>query len=366
MLTTLAGTRVEDLDTPAMLIDLDAMDRNIAHIAGTLEAAGVNWRPHAKGHKTPAIAHRQIAAGAIGITCAKLGEAEVFAQNGVKDILIASQIVGPIKTRRLASLIAATGADVMVAVDSAANVRELDAAAGEYGVRPRVVIEIDTGMQRAGTQPGAQTVELAKLAASMPNLRFAGVMSWEGHAVSMKEHDVRHAAIDAAIGLLVETAEACRAAGLPVEIVSCGGSGTYLHTSRHQGITEIQAGGATLGDIFYRELESPAEPALSLMVQVISRPNPERIIFDAGRKTVDPSNRAPEARNLAGVTKIGLSAEHGTITLDRPNTDLQVGDRIFFDIGYHDQALHLHENLYAVRDGAVVGIWPTLARGKIQ
>ncbi len=366
MLTTLAGTRVEDLDTPAMLIDLDAMDRNIAHIAGTLKAAGVNWRPHAKGHKTPAIAHRQIAAGAIGVTCAKLGEAEVFAQNGVKDILIASQVVGPIKARRLAALIASTGADVVVAVDDASNVRELDAAAGEYGVKPRVVIEIDTGMQRAGTQPGAPTVELAKLVHSLPNLRFAGVMSWEGHAVSMKDHEVRREAIERSIGQLLETAEACRAAGLPVEIVSCGGSGTYLTTSKQQGITEVQAGGATLGDIFYRELQSPAEPALTLMVQVISRPTPDRIIFDAGRKTVDPTTRSPEVRGVEGVVGLGLSAEHGTLKLDRPNTEIKVGDRLYFDIGYHDQALHLHENLYAVRDGVVVGVWPTLSRGKIQ
>jgi D-serine deaminase-like pyridoxal phosphate-dependent protein len=366
MLTTLAGIRVEDLDTPAMLIDIDAMDRNIGHIANTLRTAGVNWRPHAKGHKTPAIAHRQIAAGAIGVTCAKLGEAEVFAQNGVRDILVASQVVGPIKTRRLAALIAATGADVMVAADDAANVAELDAAAGTYGVRPRVVVEIDSGMQRAGTRPGAPTVELAQRIAAMPNLRFAGVMSWEGHAVSMPDHDERRAAIGNAIGLLVESAEACRAAGLPVEIVSCGGSGTYLTTCEIPGITEVQAGGATLGDYFYRELQSPAEPALSLMVQVISRPTPERIIFDAGRKTVDPSNRAPRPRGIEGVTGLGLSAEHGTINLDRPNTELAVGDRMYFDIGYHDQALHLHEYLYAVRDGMVVGIWPTLARGKIQ
>ncbi|MGI9253706.1 MAG: alanine racemase, partial [Thermomicrobiales bacterium] len=217
-----------------------------------------------------------------------------------------------------------------------------------------------------GTQPGAPTVALAQQIADAPNLRFAGVMSWEGHAVSMKEHDVRHAAIEQAIAQLVETADACRAAGLPVEIVSCGGSGTYLTTAKQQGITEIQAGGATLGDIFYRELLSPAEPALSLMVQVISRPIPERIIFDAGRKTVDPSTRAPEPRGIEGVVGLGLSAEHGTLKLDRPNTDLAVGDRIYFDIGYHDQALHLHENLYVVQNGKVVGIWPTLARGKIQ
>ena len=143
---TIVGRPVAELDTPALLVDVDAMDRNIAHIAGTLGEAGVGWRPHAKGHRTSVIAHRQLAAGAIGITCAKLGEAEVFAANGVRDILVANQIVGPIKTRRLAALIAATGADVMVAVDNPANVAELEGAAAEFGVRPRVVVEVDSGM----------------------------------------------------------------------------------------------------------------------------------------------------------------------------------------------------------------------------
>src|SRR5688572_21771563 len=142
MLTTFVGKPVAELDTPALLVDVDAMDRNIAHIAGTLRELGVAWRPHAKGHKCPAIAHRQIAAGAIGVTCAKLSEAEVMAASGIRDILIANQVVGPIKTRRLAALIASTGADVIASVDNPANVRELDDAAAAFGVRPRVLVEI--------------------------------------------------------------------------------------------------------------------------------------------------------------------------------------------------------------------------------
>jgi len=365
MPNSIAGLPVDQLDTPAMLIDLDAMDRNIAHMAETARENGVQWRPHAKGHKSPTVAHRQIAAGAIGVTCAKLGEAEVFAQCGVKDILIASQVVGPIKTRRLAALIAATGADVIATVDSVANVAELERAAAEFGVRPRVIVEVDSGMGRCGTAPGAATVELAKAIDAAPSLRFAGLMAWEGHAVSMPEHEARQAEIAAAIGRLVETAEACRAAGLTVDIVSCGGSGTYVHAAKQPGVTEIQAGGATMGDFFYTELESPAEVALSLMTQVISRPTPDRIIVDAGRKTVDPSQRVPRPRGIAGVEAVKFSAEHGTIHLDRPNDELQPGDRVFFDIGYHDQALHLHEHLYPVRDGVVLGAWPTLSRGKI-
>ena len=366
MTHTLIGTPIEDLDTPAMLIDLDAMDRNIAHIAGAAKAAGVNWRPHAKGHKSPAVAHRQVAAGAIGVTVAKVGEAEVFATNGIRDILIANQVVGKIKTRRLAALIAATEADIAVAVDQADNVRELDAAAAEFGVRPRVIIEIDTGMSRCGVAPGAETVALAKIIAASPNLRFAGVMSWEGHAVGMPEHDVRHAAIHDAITTLVQTAEECAAAGLPCEIVSCGGSGTYVNTLKYPGITEIQAGGASMGDYFYIELESPTEPALTLMAQVTSRPKRDRIILDCGRKTIDPTTRPPRARGIDGVKSIGFSAEHCTITLDHGQDDPRPGDRVFFDIGYHDQALHLHEELYAVRNGRVVAVWPTLSRGKLR
>ena len=190
MLTTLVGLPVSELDTPALLIDIDAMDRNIAHIARTTREAGVAWRPHAKGHKCPAIAHRQIAAGAIGVTCAKVSEAEVMAANGVRDILIANEVIGPIKTRRLAALIAATGADVIVAVDSHAGVCELNDAAARHGVQPRVVVEVDSGMKRCGVAPGEPALALAKAVDAAPHLRFAGVMAWEGHTVSMAEHDV--------------------------------------------------------------------------------------------------------------------------------------------------------------------------------
>src|SRR5262245_17025623 len=188
MLTTLVGMPVDNLDTPALLIDVDAMDRNIGHIAGTLRRHSVAWRPHAKGHKSPAIAHRQIAAGAIGVTVAKVSEAEVMANSGIRDILIANEVVGAIKTRRLAALIASSGSDVVVAVDNPANVRELDEAAAAHDVRPRVVVEVDSGMNRCGVAPGEAAVALAQAVADSPHLRFAGLMAWEGHCVSMAEH----------------------------------------------------------------------------------------------------------------------------------------------------------------------------------
>ena len=161
----LVGRPLAELDTPALIVDLDAMENNIATVSKDIASRGVAWRPHAKGHKCPAITHRQIAAGAIGVTCAKLGEAEVMAAAGIRDILVANQIVGPIKARRLAGL--AAQADVIVAVDSAENVGELDAAAYAMGTRPRVVIEVNTGMERAGTLPGEPTVRLAEKVSQM-------------------------------------------------------------------------------------------------------------------------------------------------------------------------------------------------------
>jgi D-serine deaminase-like pyridoxal phosphate-dependent protein len=342
------------------------MDRNIAKVAGELKSRGVAWRPHAKAHKSPAVAHRQLAAGAIGVTCAKLSEAEVMAANGIRDILIANQIVGPIKTRRLAALVATSGANVIASVDSIENVNELDAIGQEYSIRLPVVIEVDSGMSRSGVAPGEATVALAKEIVARPGLRFDGLMAWEGHAMSVLDPEERRRTIEQGVGRLTATATACRDAGIPVEIVSCGGSGTYLTTSRLPGVTEVQAGGATFGDGIYREFGAPVEPALTLLTQVVSRPVPERIIVDAGRKSVDPGLRPPVVRGMTGVVGVGLSAEHGTIKLDHAAASPRIGDRLEFEIGYGDQTVHLHEALYAVRNGIVVAVWPILGRGRLQ
>ncbi|HVL22544.1 MAG TPA: alanine racemase [Thermomicrobiales bacterium] len=364
MLTTLIGSSLDQIDTPALLVDIDTMQANMALMAAALAERGIGWRPHAKAHKSPAIANLELDAGAFGITCAKVSEAEVFARAGVRDILIANQVVGPIKTRRFANL--ARLADVICAVDSMDGARQLDAAAAEAGTTPRVVIEIDSGMGRAGTQPGAPTVELAQAIGELRHLRFAGLMAWEGHACAINEADPRATAIRTAVGQLVDTAEAVRAAGMPVDIVSCGGTGTFLNVLDIEGVTEVQAGGGIFGDGFYRALDVPVQPALSLMVTVTSRPAPDRIIVDAGRKSVDPSNRPPEAPSLPNVAAMAFSAEHGTIHLTGPCETPRVGDRLRLHIGYSDQAVHLHEQLIAARDECVVAIWPTETRGKLQ
>lgn len=363
MITSLVGQSLDALDTPALLIEREPFHANIGVMASTLGERGVGWRPHSKAHKSPAVAHAQIAVGALGITCAKVSEAEVYVAAGIRDVLIANQVVGPIKTRRLAHL--ARQADLAVAVDSLENAREHDAAAAEAGTSVRLVIELDCGMMRAGVAPGAAAVELAQAIAGLRHVRFGGVMAWEGHVLTVADPAEREAAIRSSLGPVLETVSAIRAFGIDVPIVSCGGTGTFLTTAGIDGVTEVQAGGGIFGDRFYRDLDVPVEPALSLLVTVTSCPTPDRIIVDAGRKSVDPSNMVPEVVELDGVTALAFSAEHGIIRVAGAH-GCRVGDRLRLNIGYSDQVVHLHEQLFVVDGDVIEAVWPTLARGRLQ
>ncbi len=364
VITALIGQSLDALDTPALLVDRDALNHNIHVMVSAVQQHEVGWRPHSKAHKSPAVAHLQLVAGAHGITCAKTSEAEVYAGSGVRDILIANQVVGPIKTRRVAHV--ARHADIAVAVDSLENVLEHEAAASEAGTSPRLLIEINCGMNRAGIEPGERALNLAKRIAALKHVRFGGVMTWEGHTLSIKEPERRQEAILSALAPVLRTVRAIRSAGIEVPIVSCGGTGTFQTTAGIDGVTEVQAGGGIFGDRFYGDLGVPVHPALSLLVTVTSRPTPYRIIIDAGRKSVDPSNVVPEMIGLQDVTSLGFSAEHGTVELSTPNTDVKVGDRLRLNIGYSDQAVHLHEQLIVLNGGTIEAVWPTYARGRLQ
>jgi D-serine deaminase-like pyridoxal phosphate-dependent protein len=364
MYTTLVGLPLSEIDTPALVVDLDALEHNITTMATDITSRGAQWRPHSKANKTPAIVQMEIAAGAIGVTCAKVSEAEVMASNGIRDILIANQVVGPIKTRRLAHL--AGYSDVIVAVDNPDNVREHNAAACEAGTKPRVVVEVNVGMERCGVAPGGPALELAKLVDSMPNLRFAGVMAWEGHAMGIKDLAAREAEIRAACGRLVETAAACRAAGLDVQVVSAGGTGTYLTTAGVEGITEVEAGGGIFGDSLYVDLGANVRPALSVMAQVTSRPSPDKVVLDSGRKSIDPSNRQPTIHEVQVEGNIAFSAEHAKFMLAAPSDTPKIGDRLMLWSGYSDQLCHLHECFIGVRNGVVAAVWPIQGRGRLQ
>ena len=359
------GLPKQALDTPALLIDLPALERNIARMAETFRGAGVGWRPHTKGLKSPPLVERLLAAGARGITCAKTSEAEVMAEAGVKDILIANQVIGEDKLARL--LRVRTLADPIVAVDSTANVAALDGAAQAAGTRLRVVVEVDIGMHRAGTAPGEAAVALARRVAGSPGLQFVGVMGWEGHATRIRDPLEKEHRIAEAVGLLTQTADACRAAGLPVEIVSCGGTGTYWVAARQPGVTEVQAGGGILCDLYYREsMGVDHELAATILATVISRPTTTRVICDVGKKAMSSDAAVPRPLLDVPIRSVGLSAEHATIQLDAPSASPAVGDKLEFLVGYTDTTVHLHEELYAVSDGRVEAVWPVPGRGKFR
>jgi D-serine deaminase-like pyridoxal phosphate-dependent protein len=349
-----------ELDTPALWVDLDTLERNIDHLAKTFQAAGVAWRPHIKGIKTPAIAHKMVAAGALGVTCAKLGEAEVMAAAGISDILIANQLVTPYKIARLAHL--RRRADVKVAVDSPSNVEVLSAAAQAKGVEIGILVELDIGHRRAGVAPGEAAVELARQVHEAPGLRMRGLMGWEGHTRAEPDLEARRRLIENAIWPLVQTAEQCRAAGLPVELVSAGGTGTFYVTAHQPGITEIQAGGAIFGDAAAQAWGVDAEPALFVRSTVTSRPAGDRIIVDAGFKALPCRYALPQAVGLAGVQAHHPSAEHATLKLAEASAVPAVGQGIDFLVGYGDETVFLYDEMAGVRHGVVEVIWPLLAR----
>ena len=359
------GLPKDALDTPALIVDLDAMERNIARMAETFRRAGVNWRPHTKGQKVPAVAHKLLQAGAIGVTCAKVGEAEVMAAAGIADILIANEVIGEPKVRRLVNLL--PSADVAVCVDSETGVRQLEAAAAaKGGVQPRVLVEIDSGMHRCGVEPGRPALELARRVHASPQLRFAGLMAWEGHTVSMPGPEQKQHEVTRSIGLLTASADLCREAGLPVNIVSCGGTGDYTLSAFEPGITEVQAGGGIWCDVHYRkDMGVEHEYAMTVLTTVVSRPTPTRIVVDAGFKTMSAYHAPPEPLGIGAVASLGLSAEHGRIELEQPAELPRVGDKLELVVGYTDSTVVLHDVLYGVRDGCVESAWPILGRGKL-
>jgi len=362
---SLLGQPVSALDTPALLVDLDVVEANIARIAGECRKNGISWRPHIKGNKTIEIVHKELAAGAIGVTCAKLGEAEVMAGAGVHSILIANEIVGAPKVARLVAL--QDRAEVMVGVDSVANCAPIAAAAHRAGKVVPVVIEVNVGMNRAGVAPGAPVVALADAIAKMPGVRLIGLMTWESHVVTIADPAEKARMVRDAIALLTASAEACRQAGHRIDVVSCGGSGSFPYCTAQPGVTEVEAGGAIFSDTHYRtdyHLDFP--PGLLLLASVTSRPTPHRIILDAGKKSMSSDAAVPAPLGLPPVRLLRLSAEHATIELEVPSTTPEVGDKVQFVVGYGDTTVHLHEEIVAVRGGRIEAVWKVAARGRIK
>ncbi len=339
-----------EIDTPALLLDLDAMERNLARMARFFAAGPTRLRPHYKNHKCPALARRQLDAGAIGITCATLTEAEALAANGITDILISSELAGERKIARLVEL--ARRADVKAVVDHAPTIMAMGAACRSGGVAPGILVDVNVGQNRTGVAAGSAALELARtvLAVGLP---FRGLMGYEGHVAHLPEGEKKDSAYDEAMDALMK----CRALlienQIPVEIVSTGGTGTYHLTHRFPSITEFQAGSYLVMDTRYAETCADFELALSVLGTVISRTGDERIVVDAGLKSISSELGLPMVKSCSGVRTKRLNAEHGILEVVRPGVTLDVGDTIELWARYSDATIKLHDCMYGIRNGAV-------------
>jgi D-serine deaminase-like pyridoxal phosphate-dependent protein len=359
------GLTATELDTPALLIDLDALQQNIDLMAGHLRSRGVAWRPHAKAFKCPAIAHMLRRAGAIGVTVAKVSEAEVMAAGGIDDILIAHLVVGPSKCARLAAL--QRQANVKVTVDNQHHVAPLGQAAVDAGTVIGVLVDVDLGMNRTGVTTIEAAVELARLVSTTPGLRFDGLMGYEGHTLLIADPVEKKTTIAAALDKLLRARDMVEANGQKCRIISAGGSGSYQYTADIAGITEVQAGGGIFACQYYTEACHVAGhyPAVSVLASVVSRPAPNRAILDIGLKSVSQHKASPVIRNYSDCRITGLSAEHTTVTLGTA-ANLQIGEKVHVVPGYSDFTFVLHDRVLGLRRGRVEAVWDLLGRGRLQ
>ena len=363
------GTPVEEIDTPALVVDLDPYERNLDRMASALAGTPVRLRGHAKTHKCPVVALHQIARGAVGACCQKVSEAEAMLYGGVRNILVSNQIVGARKIARLVGLAkqAAPG-DVAVCVDDPANARDLDEAAGAAGVRLPVLVEINIGMNRCGVEPGEPALALARHVAAQRSLRFAGLQAYHGRAQHIVELSKRRETMEVAIGHVRTTVDLLKRHGLGCETVSGAGTGTYRFEAESGVYTEIQAGSYPFMDADYKRVQgfpSEFENALFVLATVMSRAAPDRAVVDAGLKALAVDSGLPVVRGRSDIEVQRVSDEHGLLRLGDPALPLRIGDRLWLIPGHCDPTINLYDWYVAVRGGRVEALWPITARGAV-
>lgn len=359
-IATAAPRTLADLATPALVVDVRALDRNIAAMAGFFADGPCRLRPHVKAHKTPAIAARQLAAGScIGLTCATVAEAEAVSPL-CDDLLIANELVGQSKWARVARL--AGRLRVTTAVDSRHGAEGLAAAAQSAGTRIGVLVDLDVGQGRCGVEPGEHALSLARLIVGMPALELRGVMGYEGHVQSIRERRARETAARQSMAALVGTADLLRGAGLPCPVVSAGGTGTFDISGRVPGVTEIQAGSYALMDTDYGAVGLPFEPAFWVLGTVISRPALDRVVLDCGHKSASKDHGLPTVDGVANARVTAFNDEHAVVSVP-PQCTIAIGDRVRLRPSHTDPTVNLHDVFYAVEGDRVVDVWPITARG---
>ncbi len=358
------GKRRDELDTPCLLLDLDLAESNIALMAARFANSPVRLRPHVKTHKTPVLALEQLRAGAIGVTCAKLGEAEVMAAGGVRDLLISTEVTGAAKIARLIGL--AQQARVITVVDDPDGAQALSRAAEAAGLRLRTLVDVDVGQGRTGIAPGEPALALARRVATLPGLEFAGLQGYEGHLQHVVAADERATQVSAAMRSLIDTRRLIEAAGLPVEIVSTGGTGTHRFVGATDGVTEVQPGSYVVMDAHYGTIEGLGfANALTVLASVVSRQRPNTAIVDAGFKALSTDSGPARPRDFADATYAPKGDEHGAVVFES-GCPLGLGDKVTLIPSHCDTTINLYDAYYVLRGDRVVAVWPISARGKVQ
>ena len=362
------GDPLSAVDTPALIIDLDAFEFNLRRLPESLIGKPVRIRPHAKTHKSPIIALKQIELGAIGVCCQKVSEAEALVYGGVHDVFVSNEIIGAQKLERLAAL--AKLATIGVCVDDMQNVGDIAAAAARLNVKLDVYVEIDVGTFRCGVAPGEPAVAIAKEIGASKRLRFAGLHAYHGAAQHQRSDAARRASIHAASQHALATRQALQSAGLDCPIITGAGTGTYLIEARSQVYNEIQPGSYIFMDADYgHNLGEDGAPisnfrqSLFLWATVMSRPSSDRAVVDAGLKALSIDSGMPLVADLRGVEYARASDEHGVLLIKNSETPIKLGEKIRLTPGHCDPTVNLHDWYVGVRNGMVEQLWPISARG---
>ena len=364
------GAPAAEVDTPALVIDLEAFERNLATLPRLLEGRPVKLRPHAKTHKSPIIALKQMALGAVGVCCQKVGEAEVLVAGGVRDVLVANEVVGASKLRRLAAL--GRHAQIAVCVDDAGVVTELEDAAAEFDSRITVLVEIDVGANRCGVAPGAAARDLAQVVAASRHLRFDGLQAYHGSAQHIRSFEERRAAIERAADAARESKRMIEEAGIACTRITGAGTGSFEFEAASGLYTELQCGSYVFMDADYnRNLDAAGkahpqfEQSLYVWTTVMSRPSPQRAIVDAGLKALAVDSGMPVVPDFANAQFARASDEHGRIDLTGAVEGLEVGDKIRLIPGHCDPTVNLYDWYVGIRHNRVECLWPVASRGAL-
>jgi 3-hydroxy-D-aspartate aldolase len=356
------GQPLEEVDTPALILDLDAFEKNLRSLQKAVAGKNVRVRAHAKTHKCPEIAKRQIAAGAVGMCCQKVSEAQALVDGGIADVLVSNEVVGAPKIARLAEL--SRRARIGVCVDNIENILQLE----KTGAKIDVYVELEVGMHRCGVAPGEPALELARSIARSSSLRFAGLQAYHGRAQHLRSMEERRKAIGDAASAVEMTKGLLKKNGLACPLVTGAGSGTFMFEIESGAWNEIQPGSYVFMDADYAKNEWAAplprfEHALFVLSTVMSRPAPQTAIVDAGLKASSMDSGMPAPWQRPGLTYTKASDEHGWVEISAGTAAPALGEKLLLVPGHCDPTVNLYDWYVCVRGGIVEALWPITARG---